>query len=73
MPPYNVFVGDQATRRKRQRYDSMMDVTGSLEREEFDDVTLPGLGLVHIPVIKGDFNGLPKKVQEFVAEHVSFL
>ena len=50
-----------------------MDVTGSLEHEEFDDVTFPGLGLVHMPVVKGDFTGLPKKVHEFIAELVNFL
>ena len=62
------FVGDKAARSKRQRHDSMAT---ELLVEEIDDVTLPGLGIVHVPVVKGDFNALPQKVQEFIAQHVS--
>ena len=68
MPPYNPLMENKTARvSKRRRCDSMG--TESLV-EEIDDVTLPGLGIVHVPVVKGDFNALPLKVQEFIAEHV---
>jgi len=38
---------------------------------EVDDVTVPDVGVVHVPVVKGDFTHLPLKVQEFIATYVS--
>lgn len=61
---------EMSRKTRRSRCDSML-----LEQfiEEVDDVRLPGLGLIHVPVVKGDFNGLPEKVQQFIAEHVSVI
>ena len=41
--------------------------------EEVDDVTVPDVGVVHVPVVKGQFKRLPAKVQEFIATYVSEL
>lgn len=36
---------------------------------EVHEVIVPHLG--HIPIVKGDFNRLPKKAQKFIAFYVS--
>lgn len=40
---------------------------------EVDDVDVPEIGMVHVPVVKGDFKHLPPKVQEFIALYVNIL
>jgi hypothetical protein len=37
---------------------------------EVHEVIVPHLG--HVPIAKGDFNRLPRKVQKFVAFYVSY-
>jgi hypothetical protein len=37
-----------------------------------EDVSLPEYGFVTVPVMKGDFTVLPRRVQEYIAEHVRF-
>lgn len=60
-----------ANRKHRTRVDSFMD-GGELVRE-IDDIVLPEVGLVQVPVVKGDFTSLPPKVQQFIAKYVSSL
>lgn len=41
--------------------------------QEVDDIMLPEVGLVHVPIVKGDFSSIPQKVQHFIAKYVSFV
>lgn len=59
----------QTKRINRVRCDSFTQSEKLIE--DVDDVTLPGLGLIHVPVVKGDFSALPESVQQFIAKHVS--
>ena len=36
---------------------------------EVHEIVVPHLG--HVPIVKGDFTGLPKKIQQFIAFYVS--
>lgn len=38
--------------------------------QEIDDVMIPEVGMVHVPIVKGDFSSIPVKVQEFIAKYV---
>jgi len=40
---------------------------------EVDDVTVSNVGVVHVPVVKGEFTKLPQGVQQFIAEYVNIL
>lgn len=44
----------------------------ALPIDKYEDVILPRKGSIHVPVVKGDLHSLPKRVQEFIAENVSF-
>lgn len=55
--------------RHRVRLTSMMEASEIIR--ETDDVSVPEVGVVHVPVVKGDFLSLPHNVQEFIAEYVS--
>jgi phosphoenolpyruvate carboxykinase (GTP) len=62
---------DSAEPHHRLRMTSFMatsDIVG-----EVDDVTVPNVGVVHVPVVKGEFTKLPAKVQEFIATYVDIL
>lgn len=53
----------------RVRLTSTMEASEIIR--ETDDVSVPEVGVVHVPVVKGDFLALPHSVQEFIAEYVS--
>lgn len=55
----------------RTRTNSCLD--GGELVQEVDDIMLPEVGLVHVPIVKGDFSSIPPKVQEFIAKYVSFI
>ena len=38
---------------------------------EVHEIIVPHLG--HVPIAKGDFTALPKKIQQFIAYYVSYL
>jgi len=52
----------------RTRMNSFMD--GGEIVQEIDDVMIPEVGMVHVPIVKGDFSSIPAKVQEFIAKYV---
>lgn len=66
--PSNVNPGTGVVRH-RIRLTSTMEASEIIR--ETDDVSVPELGVVHVPVVKGDFLSLPHAVQEFIAEYVS--
>lgn len=53
----------------RMRMNSFRDVGDIVQ--EVDDIMLPEVGLVHVPVVKGEFSSIPVKVQQFVAKYVN--
>lgn len=53
----------------RTRMTSFMDASEIVS--EVDDVSVPKVGLVHVPVVKGDFTHLPVKAQQFIAKYVN--
>lgn len=55
----------------RVRLTSTMEASEIIR--ETDDVSVPEVGVVHVPVVKGDFLALPHSVQEFIAEYVDLL
>lgn len=50
----------------RRRYDS----TSCCMISSVSEVNVPDQGQIEVPVVKGDFNALPRKVQTFIAENV---
>ena len=55
----------------RTRITSMMDQKEIVNH--FNDIHVPSLGTtVKVPVVKGFFPELPKKVQQYIAKYVSF-
>lgn len=53
----------------RMRLDSFMD--GGEIVQEVDDIMIPEVGMVQVPVVKGDFASIPANVQQFIAKYVS--
>ena len=53
-----------------QRLGERRNSMGELSIDKYEDVII-NVGPVQVPVVKGQFNQLPRKVQEFIAESVS--
>ena len=56
--------------KSRIRVTSMMDQKEIVK--QVNDIHVPSLGTVKVPVVKGFFLELPSRVQEYVAKYVSF-
>ena len=55
---------------KQAKEDNMpLDEEPEIPFFEVHEIVVPHLG--HVPIVKGDFTGLPKKIQQFIAFYVS--
>jgi len=61
---------DDSMRKLRDRHNSILDFKTEEFIQEVDCVQLPGVGEIQVPVVKGNFNAVPVRVQQFIARYV---